>query len=177
MAFTTPATSTAATVLTAGFLNTYVRDDIAWIATDSPTCRTYHSTVGALPVSTLSPLAQDSERFDNAAMHSTSVNNTRITIPTGGAGKYIIGATVTWQLNATGYRQVRFQQNASAYLAIDTRVDTSGATGVESAPMTVYALAAADYVECVAQQSAGAGLQVGGNPGPGPEFYVFWYRT
>lgn len=177
MAYTTPATAVAGSALTAAYLNTNVRDNIAWIATDSPTCRAYLTAAGSISSATESASSFDAERFDNASMHSTSVNISRITIPTGGGGKYIFGATVTWGLNAVGYRQVRLRLNATTDLAIDTRMAVDATTAVESAPMTVYSALAAEYAEVILKQNSGGVLAVAGNPGPGPEFFAFWYRT
>jgi hypothetical protein len=118
----------------------------------------------------------NSERFDNANIHSTSSSTSRLTIPSGGGGKFIIGGTIAWAVNVTGYRQLRFRLNGTTDLAIDSRVDATGTTGVECAPMTIWSLSAADYVEMLVQQSSGGALNLSGNP-TGPEFYCFWFRT
>ena len=86
MAFTTPATAVAATALTASFLNVNVRDNIAWMATDSPSCNVYNNANISIATGTNTALTFNSERYDNAAMHSTSSNTQRITAPTGGGG-------------------------------------------------------------------------------------------
>lgn len=177
IAYTTPFTAVAGTAWRAADWNSYGRDNIAWLATDSPACRAYNSATLSLANNTLTALTLNSERYDNAALHSTSTNTSRATVPIGGGGKYVIGATVAWGLNATGYRQLRFRLNGTTDLGIDSRVDATGTTGVESAPFTVYALAAADYVEAMGNQTSGGALNCGGNPGPGPEFYVFWFRN
>src|SRR5689334_21709554 len=101
MAFTTPATATAGTVLTASFLNTYLRDNISWLATDSPCCRVFNSATIALTNGVTKSITFDSERFDNAAMHDTSSNTARITIPTGGGGKYMFGVNYLLASNPT----------------------------------------------------------------------------
>jgi hypothetical protein len=110
-------------------------------------------------------------------MHSTSSNTSRITIPSGGGGKYLLGAVCGWALSAGGsYRQFRFKLNATSYIGRDTR-PPSASHGSESTPVTVYAFSAADFVELFAIQDSGGALAVNNGEGIGPEFYAFWFRN
>lgn len=175
MAFSTPATSVAGTALTAAYLNTYVRDNIAWLATDSPACRAYNSAAISIPDSVFTAATYNSERFDNAAVHSTSSNTGRLTVPTGGAGKYLVGAV--GQFGALlGNMATEFRINGSTIIAYVQQY-ASASTTQGQAPLSPYALSAADYVECLYFQSSGAPLNLLSASAYTPEFFCFWFRT
>ena len=177
MAFTTPATSTAGTVLTASFLNTYVRDNVAWMATDSPSCRAYNNANISIPDSTFTAVTLNSERFDNAALHSTSSNTSRLTVPTGGGGKYVIGLGANWTASASGaLRTTRIEQNATTVLGTFTS-QPSASHGSDQSWSTIYALSDADYVEMYVFQNSGGALNLTSVANSSPEFWTFWMRT
>lgn len=54
------------------------------------------------------------EIYDVGSLHDTAVNNTRITIPVGGAGLYLIHCMVDFDNNNTGRREVAIYKNGSA---------------------------------------------------------------
>ena len=177
MAFSTPSTWVAGTVLTAAQLNTDVRDNIAWMATDSPIARAYNnaafshtSTGNALSVTL------NSERFDNAALHDTSSNTSRMTIPSGGGGKYLCGGSVEFASNATGHRVLSMYVNATTYAATQTVPAVSGSV-VTIAICTVWSFSAADYAEMQAFQNSGGNLNVNATTSYSPEFWIQWLRT
>jgi hypothetical protein len=179
MAFTTPATAVAGNILTASWLNTYVRDNVAWSATDSPACRAYnnatisHSSTGNWQAVTL-----NSERFDNAAMHSTSSNTERITVPSGGAGKYLVAGNLAWLQNATGQRQLGIGVNGVAtFAAVQGGPIVSGTVNTNLAVMAVYSMAVADYFAMGGFQDSGGALDMTSQANYSPEFYAFWFRT
>lgn len=178
MAYTTPATSVAGTVLTASHLNTYVRDNVAWLATDAPACRAYNSAAVAVASSgTASAITLNSERYDNGAIHSTSSNTSRMTVPSGGGGKYLVGGGLQWSISAAGnYRQLRLIQNATTYIGYQTS-QPSATHASEATCTTSYALAAADYVEMFGCQDSGGSLNVTVGTNYAPELWLTWYRV
>ena len=177
MAFSTPSTFVAGNILTAAQLNTYLRDNVAWIATDSPACRAYKAAVQSVNTATDTALLYDSERFDNAAFHSTSSNTSRFTVPTGAGGKYLIGSSVYVVANGGGSgRSLWWELNATTRIG-QQNGPVSASTNTSLAPATVYALSAADYVEAKVNQDSGGALNVGGQPGAGAEMFAFWFRT
>jgi hypothetical protein len=95
--------------------------------------------------------------LDTNGFHDPSSNNTRMTIPSGYGGKYLIQGTLEFASNTTGGREVYIRKNGSTNLqAIQT--DAEG-----SLTMTIsgtYDLAVADYVEIRAYQSSGGALDV-----------------
>lgn len=177
MAYTTPATAVAGTALTASFLNTNLRDNMAWVATDSPCCRAYNNAAISISSGSSTALTFNSERYDNAAMHSTSVNTGRITIPTGGGGKYLIGCVIEWNTAAGGnYRDVRIRNNGTTYHAGATTTPIGGAGSPLCAPVGAWAYSAADYAEVVVAQDSGGAINVNSADGS-PEFWCAWSRT
>ncbi len=179
MGFTTPRTYVAGEIHTAAHHNQYERDNIAWIATDSPACRAYKSTAFTVSSSGVeTAVTLDSERFDNAGVHSTVSNTTRFVVPTGGGGKYICTGSTSWsQASGAGtYRAVSLRVGGSVRIA---QMNTSPSTshGADGTIVAVYALAAADYLEmCVTQDSGGA-LNVNSVANYSPEASIIWFRT
>ena len=177
MSFTTPFTAVAGTAWKAADWNTYGRDNIAWMATDSPACRAYHSVAVSLSTGVDTALSLNSERFDNAAMHSTSSNTSRITVPTGGGGKYLFGAVIEYASNVTGGRGCHIKLNGTTYIAkmvmqANTDGGSSSVTNTSS-----YAMSAADYVEAFGYQGSGGALNVQSTGNYSPEFWAIWFRN
>jgi len=177
MGFGTPFTAVAGTAWKAADWNTYGRDNIAWIATDSPSCSIYNNA----PISHTSSgsnqaVTFNSERFDNAAMHSTSSNPSRVTVPTGGGGKYLCGSTIGFAANGSGHRALTFQLNGTTpYIAVQAFVAYAGAA-LTNTLSTVRAMSAADYFEMLAFQNSGGALNIIDTEGS-PSMFAFWYRT
>lgn len=177
MAFSTPQTFVAGNVLTAAQLNTDVRDNTAWLATDSPTARAYNSAAFS-HTSTGNSLAitLDSERFDNAAMHDTSSNTARMTIPSGGDGKYLFGGSIEYASNGTGLRTIGVRSGGATFIATQT-FEASGTNVTTGSVCSVYSLAAAAYVEMTSYQNSGGNLNINASSAYSPEFWIQWIRT
>ena len=135
-----------------------VRDNLEFLI-DPPACSVYGSAVQVLTDNTAAAILADSELFDSAAMHSTSSNTSRITIPTGLGGRYMIVATVFFESNGTGARIVRLRVDGS------TNTDML-AVGGSAASSTVLSfskplvLTAGQYVEIMGLQTSGGDLDV-----------------
>ena len=177
MAYSTPSTFVAGNVLTAAQLNTNLRDNIAWIATDSPVCRAYKSTAFSHNSTGNSlPITLDSERFDNAAIHNTSSSTTRMTIPTGGDGKYLFGGSIEYAANATGVRTIGVRSGGTLFIATQT-FQASGTNVTTGSVCSVYSLAAAGYVEMTSYQNSGGNLDINASSAYSPEFWIQWIRN
>lgn len=114
-------------------------------------------------------LTFNSERYDLAGLHSTSVNTGRLTAPV--AGRYAIVAHVTFDTNATGNRQVLVEVNGATLIAADSRNAVSG-SATHIAVATEYELAAGDYVQVYAFQNSGGALNVLALSNFSPEFAI-----
>lgn len=178
MAYTTPRTYVAGEVHTAAHHNTYERDNIAWLATDSPSCRAYNNANISHAVSTAAQaVTLNSERFDNAAVHSTGASTSRFTIPSGGGGKYVCTGALSWAPSAAGsYRQIQFRLTAATIVGSNNNAP-SASHGSDSTLTAVYAAAAADYFELFGNQDSGGALNMMSVANYSPEASIFWFRT
>lgn len=125
-----------------------------------PRCAVSNSTTQSIPNTTVTALTADTEAFDVGAMHSTSVNTSRLTVPTGGAGLYLLSGTISFTANATGTRNLLIYKNGGTLLS---QTNYQGMTSSDAfiAPVSVLAvLADGDYVELKANQSSGGSLNV-----------------
>jgi hypothetical protein len=175
MAWTTPATYTVGQVLTAANLNTYLRDNMSWLGVDAPHCRVFNSAALSATNAVARVLNCDSERVDVGAMHSTSANTERITIPTGGGGWYLLGAHIQWAANATGSRSVSIVLNATTTLAYHTAINLT-ATVFEQSISTAYQLVAGDFIAGAGLQNSGGALNINAAANYSPEVWASWAR-
>lgn len=172
MAYTTQRTWTTGDDITAARLNTYLRDDVGFLATP-PSCRVYnnanisHSSSGSNQYLTF-----NTERFDTDTMHSTSVNTGRITFTT--AGKYLVGGNITFAANSTGQRGVHVRLNGTTVIANYGCETVAG--GLETPLFVVgyYAFSASDYIELGCLQNSGGALNVLASGNYSPEFWAVW---
>jgi len=96
-----------------------------------------------------SALAFDSEEFDTDAFHDNSTNNSRLTVPAGQGGKYLIFGGGF----ANGAAGVYIELNGTTKLTAGRSAQTGGAAYFQFAT-TVVDLVATDYVEAVATSTA-----------------------
>mgnify|MGYP002143155601 CR=1 FL=1 len=119
-------------------------------------CALYRSGTGTISNATATIIDWNSERLDTNAFHDNATNNTRITIPSGYAGKYLI----TWQwgfnFNASGYRQVQILLNGSQLPQSYNLVTMNGYTTQSAA--IVYPLSVGDYLQLEVTQNSGGSL-------------------
>lgn len=144
--------------------------------TNPPRCRIYNSANISLTSGTTAALTFDTEAFDNG-MHSTSVNPSRITCPTDGAGWYHIGGCVRFAANATGYREIKIVLNGSQDIHISRLLNNGGTDDVRATIHTFYPLSVGDYVELHATQNSGGALNALGGFVYSPMFYASWATT
>ena len=96
---------------------------------------------------------------DTDAYHDIVTNNTRMTVPTGMGGIYRLTAHVEWQINATGQRLLGYRVTGVTTTWMESRVGVTTFETRQSGSEEI-ALVAGDYVEIVAMQNSGAGLNV-----------------
>lgn len=130
----------------------------------APAVRVFHSANQSLTSATLTALAFDSERFDQAGgaastQHDTVTNNSRLTCRY--AGVYQISGTISFAFNATGVRLARIRVNGTTTVAsIQVQAVTSGSNTTDIMISTLYSLAVNDYVELLGFQDSGGALNV-----------------
>ena len=133
----------------------------------SPTfvgCSLYKSAAQTISNTTFTALTFNSESFDTDAFHSTATNTSRITIPAGKAGKYLLHGTIGYGAGSNGstLRSAAIYKNGSAekYVVVTLGVGNDD-NGRLSFACTLD-LAVADYVELYFYQASGGNLDVEG---------------
>jgi hypothetical protein len=106
--------------------------------------------------------------FDTDNFHDNSTNPTRVTVPAGLAGKYLLTGVCEWSPVSTGEVISYFRKNGTGTAYALMR--HTGATGVDYDYSFSYVLdlAAGDYVELIVQQGQGSSVNLqtrsGGSP-------------
>jgi hypothetical protein len=109
---------------------------------------------------TWTSIAFDVEDNDSDAFHDTSTNNSRLTVPSGKAGRYDIVGHFAWESNATGLRYARVLLNGTTILTLDTQAPVSGDVTTHTVVVPNYDLIVGDYVEVQGFQTSGANRQI-----------------
>lgn len=117
-------------------------------------CKATASSGTSVSNSTWTAIAFNTEAFDTSGFHSTSTNNSRITIPTGKDGKYLFIGTGALVSGTSGRRFMAFYKNG---VQQDTSfVEPSGSTVMAAQTSTLFDLVAGDYIELFIFQSTGS---------------------
>lgn len=166
MPYTTPTTLTVGQILTAAIWNASVRDDILYLQSrsDNPTSAlVYHNTTQSIATATDTAVAFNSETFDTG-MHSTVTNNSRLTVPAGEAGNYLITATVEFVADATGQRKLAIRIDGVLEIACVQVNATGGGNATKLTVAGIYGMNAAGYIEAIVSQNTGGSLSLASLP-------------
>jgi hypothetical protein len=106
---------------------------------------------------TWTALTFNAEIIDTDGFHSTSTNTSRITIPSGLAGKYRISFSTQWALNGAGARASSIYKNGSA-IRYTPAVLGSSVAYVGTSGSFILSLAVGDYIELFVNQTSGGNL-------------------
>lgn len=135
------------------------------IATAQPKVRVYAS--GSVSIATGAGVDDanggtkvdfDTESFDTDGFHSTSVNPSRLTVPTGKEGVYLIVAQASWSTSAAGRKACWPYKNGTLRLGVDEVCGDDGGLNLSHTATTFAVLAAGDYVELHVRQDSGGAL-------------------
>jgi hypothetical protein len=124
-------------------------------------CSLTKSSSQSISNATPTAITFDGENFDTDAFHDNSTNNSRITIPSGKGGKYLITGVTSFAANATGVRVTKIYKNGidSVYLA--HAIAAAPATDFTNAVYSlILSLDAADYIQIYAEQSSSGSLNL-----------------
>jgi hypothetical protein len=112
-----------------------------------------NSTGTSIPASTPTAITFDTEVVNVGASHSTSVNSSRLTVPAGGAGTYLIHAQLAWPINASASQTYAFiRKNGTTTITEHLRL-LSGSV-MTTLPLAVWLdLADGDYIEVIGYQN------------------------
>jgi hypothetical protein len=134
----------------------------------------YDSTNQAISNGVTTALTFNLEYFDTNGYHSTSTNTSRLTVPAGKAGYYLITAQGTYAKNATGGRSIVFYKNG-AWLRYSADIAGSSSFYVGNEMTVVYNLAEADYIELFTYQNSGGSLNFDKTDGGGQFHFSMEY--
>ena len=136
---------------------------LAWATPATPTfvgCILYDSGgTQSISTGTWTAVTFDSESVDTDSYHSTSSNTSRVTVPTGKAGKYRLTYNNQWPPNGTGVRTLNIYKNGSSSLYCPEQIGNSSYYIGTSLTFTITA-AVGDYFEVYVYQTSGGSLNV-----------------
>lgn len=128
----------------------------------------YNNASQSISNTTYTILTFNSEVFDTDSFHDTATNNSRITIPSGKGGKYLIVAKFHFAGNATGTNRlggiVKNGTNVGLFRGIN---GNSSSVGWNAS--VILDLVATDYIELEVYQDSGGSLNAIGGSVP-PEY-------
>lgn len=133
--------------------------------------RVYHNANQSIANNTATSLAFNSERSDTDAFHDPSTNNSRLTVPTGLGGTYLITGHVQFGSNTTGLRAIYILLNGTTVIA-DHEMITNASDPRRFSIATAYPLVQGDYVELGVYQNSGGALNVEVSANRSPEFSI-----
>jgi hypothetical protein len=125
------------------------------------------SSAQSLTNNTESAVTFNSEVFDTDGFHDNSTNNSRITIPSGKAGKYLLTAQISFAANATGARVVKFKKNGSDFMLGNVIAAAPATDFTVINNSTLVNASVGDYFEVFALQSSGGSLNLNFSSGNG----------
>lgn len=106
---------------------------------------------------TWTTVAFNTEQFDTDAFHNNSTNNTRMTIPTGKGGYYLVTTAIQFGSNDTGFRATVLRKNGSDYQNLNW-VDADSGNTIWTSGSTIISCVATDYLEIAVYQNSGGAL-------------------
>jgi len=135
-------------------------------------CRVYHNANQTITTGVTTALAFNSERFDTDSFHDTVTNNSRLTVPAGMAGKYLIFANVEWGPVADAtWRLMQIRLGGATVIGRVAGPNNNSASFGTVQPLAfTYDLAVGDYVECMVRHERGTNLDVALSTGYQCEF-------
>ncbi|MCZ7593713.1 MAG: hypothetical protein M5U16_01455 [Hyphomicrobium sp.] len=120
------------------------------------------STAQSIPNSAWTVVNWTTEAFDNGAMADLGTQASRLTIPAGQGGRYVVSAQVGYAANATNGRWVQLYKNGAgvshSYCNTPASASLGGAQSVSCS--WIVDVAAADYLELRTYQNSGGALDV-----------------
>ena len=176
---TTPVFRTwvAGEVVTAAYFNANVRDAGNFFLS-VPTLEARQTVAQSIANSATSALSMDTEDFDNDNMHSTVTNSSRATPVT--AARYQVSGATSYVSNATGSRHAEIWKNGAALNGGGASMQTDSAgvsTRQPTRTLTLPMNGTTDYVEIVAFQTSGVGLNTDVTGITQPTLSVRWVGT
>ena len=123
--------------------------------------RVTKSASQSLSSGTWTVLTFNTEQFDVGAYHDTVTNTSRLTIPAGKSGYFLVYGAVEFAPNATGVRQLSLLKNGSDVLLSQDGATTGTYRAGRQVAIIINAVAT-DYFELSCRQDSGSTVVVEG---------------
>jgi hypothetical protein len=101
----------------------------------------------------------DSEKFDVGGYHDNSTNNSRLTVPSGKTGYFLVSAFLGWSSNSSNIRVIQFIKNGGAQVSRLSVAAANGDTTYANLSDVLY-LTAGDYITLQLFQASGSTLTI-----------------
>lgn len=123
-------------------------------------CLSYNAGNISVAHNTETILTMDSESYDTAGIHSTSVNTGRHTVPDGQGGKWLVVARAFGPSSATGETVLYIYKNST----LVARAEFANSTAINTQPQAIYlgSAIAGDYFELKCYQNTGGAANFNG---------------
>lgn len=114
----------------------------------------------SIPNAAATSIGFDTESYDTDVYHNNVVNPSRITVPS--SGLYLATATITFNTNVTGIRQIEVLKNGLGFVGMANirSVPIAGFPLILNVSTGPIYLAAGDYLEVFVYQTSGGALSV-----------------
>ena len=121
--------------------------------------RVYGSAVQSIPNATYPVVTWNTESYDTDGFHDNSTNTSRLTIPSGKAGKYLFVLKTTFNSSSnTGARILYFFKNGAEVNESEFSLSTRG--NLQMCLTSVQDAAVADYFEMIVFQTSGGAIDL-----------------
>lgn len=139
-----------------------------------PRAAVFNTTAQTIGTAAWTAITFNSEDIDSASMHDTSSNTSRITVPAGGDGWYLVSAIMAFQTSAAGtVRRLRIQKNGATVANYLPEIGYPPSATLQELQITgALALVAGDYIELQAFQDSGGNLTTGTTAGGNPSSFI-----
>lgn len=121
--------------------------------------KAYNSTTQSVSNATATILTLDSEEYDSDALHDTVTNTSRMTVPTGKAGKYLVVGTSTHNGAIGSNSVIRLKKNGTTLLVGSQAYFPK--TSASAQAIATVSLIATDYIEIEVYQDTGGAINFG----------------
>jgi len=125
-------------------------------------CSLTKSANQSLSNNTSTAITFDGEKFDTDSFHDNSTNTSRITIPSGKGGYYLVTGTLKFTSSTTGVRRADLNKNGTLIQLYFIQFPNTGSDFTGSSFASIENLAVGDYIELFGLQSSGGALNVVG---------------
>lgn len=149
-----------------------IRDSLEYLLRTKPSCRVTNSAGQSISNNSLTTITYNTETYDVGGMHSTVSQTSRITVPSGETGKFLLGCGIYWATNSSG-RRVQYLVVNGTTTIVNAESQPTSVQGSQ-APAVSYPLNAGDYVETVVFQTSGGSLSADQVSDYAPFMHAIW---